>query len=188
MTAIKLLSKNKYLKVPLLYFGTSGGNIEYYNYIVLPKTSYIDTNIKDVEAIAFNIVYIPISLENSYQNYLASELDNFTFANYSVNRNYLRCNGIEISNRIEANWGTEHNYSYDNINDSLGNSSQNIIINNNIAKTRGGNQKLKLLQINTNIETFIFKPATFNNIPGVIDIVSGNFYAAEGESAYCTNE
>lgn len=174
-------------KIPTILGAGGGGNIEYYNYIVLPKTAYIDTGIKDNEAIAFNIIYIPVSLENSYQNYLASELDNFTFAYYSSNRNYLRCNSSEISNRIAANFGTEYNYSYDNVT-SLGTSSQNIIVNNNISLTRGGYQKLKLLQIFTNDKSFIFSPAIVNNINGIIDTVSGNFYAAQGDGAYCVNE
>lgn len=173
-------------KIPTILGPGGGSNIEYYNYIVLPKTAYIDTGIKDTEAIAFNIIYIPVTLVTSYQNYLASELDNFTFAYYSNNRNYLRCNSNEISHTIAANFGTEYNYSYDNI-ASLGTSSQNIIVNNNISLTRGGYQKLKLLQIITHDKTYIFEPANLNNTSGIIDTVHGKFYEAQGEGAYCSN-
>ena len=177
---------NKWYKTPL--FSTSGGG-QQYNYLYLPSTAWLDIGIADNNVYSFRLVYTPISLQTSYQNYVASHLDNFTFAFYSSNKNYLRVCGQEISKSINANWNTQYDYVYDSKQDgfsSIGNSGENIIINNNTSFDRGGYQKFVLLELYTNDDdNYLFVPFVKNSEPGVLDTIHDIFIPASGTGAYC---
>ena len=177
---------NKWYKIPLLY--PSGGG-QQFNYLYLPSTAYVDIGIADTNAYLFHLVYTPISLQTSYQNYIASHLDNFTLAFYSSNKNYLRVCGTEISKSINANWNTRIDYTYDSNQNgfaSLGNSGENIIINNNTSFSRGGYQKFELLELNTNDnDNYLFVPYVKNSEPGLLETIHNVFIPASGTGAYC---
>ena len=177
---------NKTYRVPLLYDGAGGG--QQFNYLFLPSSAYVDTGIADTNAHLFHLVYTPISLQTSYQNYIASHLDNFTLAFYSSNKNYLRVCGQEISKSINANWNTRIDYTYDSNQNgfaSLGNSGENIIINNNTSFNRGGYQKFELLELYTNDDNYLFVPYVTNSEPGLFDLIHNVFIPASGNGAYC---
>lgn len=193
MRDIKLPFKNKYFKVTLLYSGSGGsGNISLYNKLILPETAYIDTGLKDNETTFFKIRFIPVSLKNSYQNYIASKLDNFTFAYYSGNNNYLRVWEHQIATNINCPFGVEKDYecnARDNGYSFLGNSGENIFINTNSNLNRIGNQELLSVDFETNGILYTFVPAMNNNNEvGIYDTSNNIFIAAQGEGAYCTNE
>ena len=176
---------NRTYKVPLLLAG--GG--QRFDYLYLPSSAWVDIGIADTNAHLFHLVYTPISLQTSYQNYIASHLDDFTLAFYSSNKNYLRVCGQEISKSINANWNTRYDYTYDSNQNgfaSLGNSGENIIINNNTSFTRGGYQKFELLELYTNDDdNYLFVPYVTNSETGLFDLIHNVFIPASGNGAYC---
>ena len=187
---IKSLSKsNKYLKVPL-FLSVGGGGVQTYDYLLLPKTAYIDTNVVDTSVNKFSFEYIPISLQNSYQNYLSSKLDNFTYAYYTGTTdygwNYLRIQGLQITRDDYFTWNSQHRYDYDNGNNSLGNSGENIIINNNTNLNRGGYQKFIKLELSGN-NNYIFVPAAIDGDVGIYEMNNQIFIAASGLGAEVGN-
>ena len=189
---IKLLSKNKYLKVPLFLSG-GGGGVQMYDYLLLPKTAYIDTNVVDTNVHSFTLTYIPVSLVNSYQNYISSRLDNFTLAYFLAigngGRNYLRISGQEISRAINFEWGNEYIVNYNSNNYgflSVGDSGENIIINNNTSYNRGAEQKFIDLELEGN-NNYHFVPAAMDGDVGIYEMNNQIFIAASGTGAEVGN-
>ena len=180
-------------KIPTILGPGSGGGVQIYDYLLLPQTAYIDTNVIDTSVHSFNLIYIPVSLVNPYQNYISSRLDNFTLAYFIAvgngGRNYLRICGQEISRVIDFEWENQYIINYNSNNygfSSLGNSGENIIINNNTNYNRGAYQKFIDLELEGD-NNYHFVPASMNSDVGIYEMNNQLFIAAQGTGAEVGN-
>lgn len=178
---MKLLNKYKNF-----LFGGTGSQIEYVqiDYLYFKKSGYIKlAGFLDTYFTGFYIEYNPIKLVTSYQCYLGSIQDNFTFAYYTNSHNYLRVRGSQIAINIRTPFNVKTIYEYSTGNNTfLGNSNNDIYINNNGGLSRGAEMKLYNLKLygNTNYNFYPVKKTITGEI-GLYDFNLDIFFPVNGE-------
>ena len=76
----------------------AGDQPQLIEYIQSSGTQYIDTGIKENQAYAFEMTFLPTSLVENYQSYLGGTLDNFTIGSYStLGQIYIRHRSSEVA-------------------------------------------------------------------------------------------